>query len=32
MGAAGRRYVEANYAWPDVIDRYERLLLTTARR
>ena len=32
LGAAGRRYVEANYAWPDVLSRYERLLLTTARR
>ena len=32
LGAAGRRYVEANYAWPDVLARYERLLSTTARR
>jgi glycosyltransferase involved in cell wall biosynthesis len=32
LGAAGRRYVEANYAWPDVLARYERLLLTTRRR
>jgi glycosyltransferase involved in cell wall biosynthesis len=32
LGAAGRRYVEAHYAWPDVLSRYERLLATTARR
>lgn len=32
LGAAGRRYVETHYAWPDVLSRYERLLLTTARR
>ena len=32
MGAAGRRYVEANYAWSDVTSRYERLLATAIRR
>ena len=32
LGAAGRRYVESHYAWPDVLGRFERLLLTTARR
>ena len=32
LGAAGRRYVEAHYAWPDVLSRYERLLLTAGRR
>jgi glycosyltransferase involved in cell wall biosynthesis len=26
LGDAGRRYVEANYAWPVVLDRYEGLL------
>jgi glycosyltransferase involved in cell wall biosynthesis len=26
MGAAGRRYVEANYAWDVVMERYEKLL------
>lgn len=26
LGAAGRRYVEANYRWPAVLDRYEALL------
>jgi glycosyltransferase involved in cell wall biosynthesis len=26
MGASGRRYVEDNYAWDVVLDRYERLL------
>jgi glycosyltransferase involved in cell wall biosynthesis len=31
LGQAGRRYVEAQYQWPVVLDRYERLLRTTAR-
>jgi glycosyltransferase involved in cell wall biosynthesis len=26
LGANGRRYVDANYRWDDVIDRYERFL------
>jgi glycosyltransferase involved in cell wall biosynthesis len=26
LGAAGRRYVERNYRWDTVLDRYERLL------
>lgn len=26
LGESGRRYVEANYAWDGVLDRYERLL------
>ncbi|MGH9002792.1 MAG: glycosyltransferase family 4 protein, partial [Acidimicrobiia bacterium] len=32
LGAAGRRYAEANYAWPVVLDRYERLLEAAARK
>jgi glycosyltransferase involved in cell wall biosynthesis len=32
MGAAGRRYVEREYAWDVVLDRYERLLETAAAR
>jgi glycosyltransferase involved in cell wall biosynthesis len=31
LGAAGRRYVEDNYAWPAVMDRYERFLASVAR-
>ena len=31
LGAAGRAYVEANYRWDDVLDRYERLLATASR-
>jgi glycosyltransferase involved in cell wall biosynthesis len=30
LGAAGRRYVEDNYAWPAVMDRYERFLAWVA--
>lgn len=30
LGAAGRRYVEERFAWPDVLDRYEHLLERTA--
>ncbi|MDQ1396729.1 MAG: hypothetical protein QOG64_1988 [Acidimicrobiaceae bacterium] len=30
MGQAGRRYVEANYHWDAVLDRYERLLEAVA--
>jgi glycosyltransferase involved in cell wall biosynthesis len=30
LGTAGRRYVEENYTWDLVIDRYERLLRTAA--
>ncbi|MGH9005107.1 MAG: glycosyltransferase, partial [Acidimicrobiia bacterium] len=30
MGAAGRRYVEERYAWPVVMDRYERFLASVA--
>jgi glycosyltransferase involved in cell wall biosynthesis len=30
LGRAGRRYAEANYAWPVVMDRYEALLERTA--
>jgi glycosyltransferase involved in cell wall biosynthesis len=30
MGAAGRRYVEDNYAWDHVLGRYERLLASAA--
>ncbi len=26
LGESGRRYVEANYDWPQVMDRYERFL------
>ena len=26
MGTLGRRYVEREYRWPVVLDRYERLL------
>ena len=32
LGQAGDRYVEANYAWDTVLDRYEALLATTGRR
>ena len=32
MGAAGRRFVEHEYAWPVVIDRYERFLATSITR
>jgi glycosyltransferase involved in cell wall biosynthesis len=28
MGQKGRAYVEREYAWPVVLDRYERLLLS----
>jgi glycosyltransferase involved in cell wall biosynthesis len=31
LGAAGRRYVEDNYAWPAVMDRYEAFLASVAR-
>ncbi|HEX2064795.1 MAG TPA: glycosyltransferase family 4 protein, partial [Acidimicrobiales bacterium] len=31
LGEAGRRYVETQYPWPVVLDRYEALLRTTAR-
>ncbi|MGH9038907.1 MAG: glycosyltransferase, partial [Acidimicrobiia bacterium] len=31
LGAAGRRYVEENYTWPAVMDRYERFLTSVAR-
>ena len=31
MGAAGRAYVEREYAWDTVLDRYERLLERTIR-
>ena len=30
LGRRGRRYVEANYQWDDVMDRYERFLLRSA--
>lgn len=30
LGAAGRQYVEAHYAWPTVIERWERALQRTA--
>jgi glycosyltransferase involved in cell wall biosynthesis len=30
MGAAGRAYVEREYRWDTVLDRYERLLVRTA--
>ena len=32
MGAAGRRYVDANYRWPVVLDRYEDLVRRTVAR
>lgn len=32
LGAAGRRYVEENYSWSTVMERYERLLRATAAR
>ena len=32
MGRAGRDYVEANYTWDVVMDRYEELLARTAAR
>jgi glycosyltransferase involved in cell wall biosynthesis len=32
LGAAGRRYVEQNYDWDTVLDRYERLLRLVQRR
>ena len=32
LGQAGDRYVEANYAWDTVLDRYEALLVRTGRR
>jgi glycosyltransferase involved in cell wall biosynthesis len=32
MGAAGRRYVEREYAWDTVLDRYERLLTRVVER
>jgi glycosyltransferase involved in cell wall biosynthesis len=32
MGAAGRRYVEREYGWDAVLDRYERLLDTVVER
>lgn len=31
LGAAGRRYAEEHYAWPAVLERYERLLEVTIR-
>jgi glycosyltransferase involved in cell wall biosynthesis len=31
MGAAGRRFVEANYTWDHVLDKYERFLSSVAR-
>ena len=31
MGAAGRAYVEREYTWDAVLDRYEALLEETAR-
>jgi glycosyltransferase involved in cell wall biosynthesis len=31
MGAAGRAYVEREYTWDAVLDRYEALLERTAR-
>ena len=31
LGAAGRRFVEANYRWEDKLDRYERILEEVAR-
>lgn len=30
LGNAGRRYVQANFAWDTVLDRYERLLVKAA--
>ena len=30
MGAAGRAYVEREYSWDVVLDRYERLLERSA--
>jgi len=30
LGGAGRRYVAANFAWDEVLERYERLLAETA--
>ena len=30
LGAAGRRYVEANYRWPVVLDRYRALIESAA--
>lgn len=32
LGSAGRRYVEANFSWDVVLDRYEALLDRVARR
>lgn len=32
MGAAGRRYVDANYRWPIVVDRYQRFATQVAAR
>lgn len=32
LGRSGRRYVEANFAWNVVLDRYEQLLAGVARR
>jgi len=32
MGAAGRAYYEANYSWPVVMDKYERLLASVHGR
>ena len=31
LGASGRDYAEKHYAWPTVLDRYERLLEVTVR-
>jgi glycosyltransferase involved in cell wall biosynthesis len=30
LGAAGRRYVEANYRWPVVLERYRALIESAA--
>ena len=32
MGRAGRRYVQAHYSWPAVLDKYERLIKAVGRR
>jgi glycosyltransferase involved in cell wall biosynthesis len=32
MGRAGRAYVEREYTWPVVLERYERLLEDTVGR
>ena len=32
LGAAGRAYVQREYAWPELLDRYERFLAHVGRR